>query len=393
MTTAFHPISLRQLRLKNRFIKAAAYEGMCEKGMPTRRLIDHHVQIARGGVALTTVSYGAVNPDGRTHAEQMYMHEGVLPLLRELTQEVHQAGGAASIQLTHCGYFTQNSGVQGRRPFAPSRMFNKYGLLKGIVFSREMNPVELARTRQDFASAAALSKAAGFDAVELHMGHGYLLSQFLSPYSNRRTDSYGGNPANRMRFPLEVLQATRKAVGDDFPILCKINLEDGFRGGLAIDDSITFARALESAGADALVLSGGFTSKTPYYLLRGEVPWWQMVLAERNVPTKIAMALFSRIIIQKYQFEENFFLPLAKQIRQMVDMPLAYLGGVVSRPGIDQLMNEGFDMVAMGRALIHDPGFILKLNEDASYVSPCNHCNLCVTEMDKGGVRCVLENS
>ena len=390
VSPAFQPVSLRQLRLKNRFIKTAAYEGMCEKGMPTQRLIDHHVAIAQGGVALTTVSYGAVNADGRTHGEQMYMHEEVLPMLGQLTSAVHEAGGAASIQLTHCGYFTQNSKVKDKKPFAPSRMLNKYGLLKGIVFSREMNREELAKTRQDFAGAAAMARAAGFDAVELHMGHGYLLSQFLSPYSNRRTDSYGGNPANRMRFPLEVLEATRKAVGDDFPILCKINLEDGFKGGLTIDDSTVFAQALEAAGADALVLSGGFTSKTPYYLMRGEVPWWQMVLAERNLPTRIAMALFSRIIIQKYEFGENFFLPLARQIRQAVDMPLAYLGGVVSRKGVDQLMGEGFDMVAIGRALIHDPGFILKIREDREYVSPCNHCNLCVTEMDRGGVRCVL---
>jgi 2,4-dienoyl-CoA reductase-like NADH-dependent reductase (Old Yellow Enzyme family) len=390
---AFSPISLRQLTLKNRFIKTAAYEGMCDKGMPTQRLIDHHVRIAQGDVALTTVSYGAVNADGRTHGEQMYMHEGVMPMLGKLTKEVHKAGGAASIQLTHCGFFTQNSRVQDRRPFAPSKVLNKYGLLKGIVFSREMNAEELAGTRDDFARSAAMAQAAGFDAVELHMGHGYLLSQFLSPYSNRRTDNYGGNPANRMRFPLEVVEAVRRAVGEQFPVLCKINLDDGFKGGVQIDDTIEFAQALEAAGVDALVMSGGFTSKTPYYLMRGGVPWWQMVMAERNVPTKIAMALFSRIIIQKYEFQENFFLPLARRIRQVVDMPLAYLGGVVSRNGVDQLMKEGFDMVAIGRALIHDPDFILKLKQDLQYVSPCDHCNLCVTEMDRGGVRCVLENS
>jgi len=390
---AFTPISLRSLRLKNRFIKTAAYEGMCAKGMPTQQLIDHHVRIAQGEVALTTVSYGAVNADGRTHGEQMHIHEGVLPMLGKLTEAVHQAGGAASIQLTHCGYFTQNSSVTKRRPFAPSKVLNKYGLFKGIVFSREMNREELAATCQDFAAAAAMAKVAGFDAVELHMGHGYLLSQFLSPYTNRRKDSYGGSLHNRMRFPLEVVEATRNAVGDAFPILCKINLDDGFTGGQTIDDTIEFAQALEAAGVDALVMSGGFTSKTPYYLMRGDVPWWKMVMAEHNVPTKIAMALFSRIIIRKYAFEENFFLPLARRIRQVVDMPLVYLGGVVSRKGVDELMAEGFDMVAIGRALIHDPDFILKLKEDLNHVSPCNHCNICVAEMDRGGVRCVLENS
>lgn len=391
--SAFSPIALRKLKLKNRFIKTAAYEGMCGRGMPTQQLIDHHVRLAQGDVALTTVSYGAVNADGRTHSEQMYMHEEVMPVLGKLTGEVHRAGGAASIQLTHCGFFTQNGRVQGRRPFAPSRVLNKYGLLKGIVFSREMNDTELSQIRDDFAAAAAMSRSAGFDAVELHMGHGYLLSQFLSPYTNRRKDSYGGSIRNRMRFPLQVLQATREAVGEDFPVLCKINLDDGFEGGLTLYDTIVFAQALEEQGADALVMSGGFTSKTPYYLMRGDVPWWKMVLAERNVPTKVAMALFSRIIIQKYEFEENFFLPLARRIRQTVNMPLAYLGGVVSRQGVDQLINEGFDMVAIGRALIHDPDFIRKLEQDTGYVSPCDHCNICVAEMDRGGVRCVLENS
>ncbi len=390
MSSAFEPISLRSLVLKNRFIKTAAYEGMCEKGQPTQRLIDHHVRIAEGDVALTTVSYGAVNANGLTHGEQMYMHQGVIPMLSKLTSKVHAAGSAASIQLTHCGYFTQNSSVQGKKPFAPSRVLNKYGLFKGIFYSREMNPEELAQTRDDFAAAAALARSAGFDAVELHMGHGYLLSQFLSPFTNRRKDRYGGSIGNRMHFPLEVVEATRRAVGENFPILCKINLDDGFKGGLTIEDSLVFAQALEAAGVDALVLSGGFTSKTPYYLMRGEVPWWQMVLAEHNFPTKIAMALFSRIIIQKYTFEENFFLPLARQIRKTVKMPLVYLGGVVSRKGVDEVIEEGFDMVAIGRALIHDPDFIIKIKQDPAHVSPCNHCNLCVTEMDRGGVRCVL---
>jgi 2,4-dienoyl-CoA reductase-like NADH-dependent reductase (Old Yellow Enzyme family) len=312
-------------------------------------------------------------------------------MLEKLTDEVHRAGGTASIQLTHCGFFTQNSSVQDKKPFAPSRILNKYGLFKGIFFSREMNAEELKKTRDDFAAAAAMARAAGFDAVELHMGHGYLLSQFLSPYTNRRRDSYGCNIQGRMRFPLEVVEAARSAVGEEFPILCKINLDDGFTGGLTIDDTILFAQALESAGVDALVMSGGFTSKTPYYLMRGGVPWWQMVRAERNIPTKIAMALFSRIIIQKYEFEENFFLPLARRIRQVVKMPLVYLGGVVSGKGVDQLMEEGFDMVAIGRALIHDPDFVKKIKEDMQHVSPCDHCNICVPEMDRGGVRCMLE--
>jgi 2,4-dienoyl-CoA reductase-like NADH-dependent reductase (Old Yellow Enzyme family) len=242
----------------------------------------------------------------------------------------------------------------------------------------------------DFARSARLAVIAGFDAVEIHMGHGYLLSQFLSPKFNRRKDEYGGSPENRLRLPLEVVEAVRKAVGDGVPVICKINLSDGFRGGLQIEESIRVARALEAAGVDALVLSGGFTSKTPFYLMRGDVPLWNLIKAERQWQHKAAFAVFGKFIIGKYKFEENFFLPLARQIRQAVNMPLVYLGGVVSTKGIEQVFAEGFDMIALGRALIHDPDFILSVAKDPLHVSECNHCNICVAEMDRNGVRCVI---
>jgi len=193
-----------------------------------------------------------------------------------------------------------------------------------------------------------------------------------------------------MRFPLEVVNAVRQAVGDGVPVLCKINLSDGFRGGLQIRDSILLAQALEKAGVDALVLSGGFTSKTPFYLLRGDVPLWEMIKAEKKWQHKAAYAVFGKFILGKYKFEENFFLPLARQIREAVKIPLVYLGGVVSSRGVAEAMNSGFDLIAIGRALIHDPDFILSVAKDPLHASGCNHCNVCVAEMDRNGVRCVL---
>jgi len=174
------------------------------------------------------------------------------------------------------------------------------------------------------------------------------------------------------------------------PILCKMNLSDGFKGGLEIDEAIEVAKALEKAGVDALVLSGGFTSKTPFYLMRGDVPLKEMIKAERQWQHKAAFAVFGRFIIGKYEFKENFFMPLALKIRETVKMPLVYLGGVASAKGVEQVFAEGFDMVAIGRALIHDPDFILKIKDNEQHVSGCNHCNICVAEMDRGGVRCVL---
>ena len=390
ISKAYTPFRLRSLELKNRFIKTATYEGMCDNGRPTRQLIDFHARTAAGGVAMTTVAYGAVNPDGRTHEHQMYLHTGIAGPLKELTNAVHNAGGKASVQLTHCGFFSRNKNIRGKKPLGPSRVLNAYGIMSGLAFSRAMTIQEIRQTTMDFARAAEFSRLAGFDAVEIHMGHGYLLSQFLTPRINKRKDNYGGSLENRMRFPLKVISETRQATGEDLPIIVKLNLSDGFKGGLTITDSIEVAKALEQAGVDALILSGGYTSKTPFYLMRGDIPVKDMRKAEHNVLQKLAIASFGKIIIRKYPFEENFFLPLARQIRESVKMPLIYVGGVISKSGIEEVMNENFDMIALGRALIHDPDFILKIKDGTINKSECNQCNICVAEMDKGGVRCVL---
>lgn len=392
MNKAFTPIQLRKLTLRNRFIKTAANEGMWKDCLPTRQLTDHHASMAKGGVALTTVAYGAVNADGRTMETQMYMRPEVVPGLKELTEAAHNYGAATSLQLTHCGFFTNNRLVTHKQPVAPSKIINNYGLLSGILASREMTTDDLRLTTDDFARSARLALDANFDAIEIHLGHGYLLSQFLSPLTNRRKDQYGGSLENRMRFPLEVVAAVRKEIGEDVPIICKTNLSDGFRGGLTIDESVILSLALEAAGVDALVLSGGFTSKTPFYLMRGDVPLWRMIKAERQWQHKAAFAVFGKFVIGKYKFTENFFMPLSSQIRKAVKMPLVYIGGVVSAKGIEQVMDAGFDMIALGRALIHDPDFILKVKENPAHVSECNHCNICVAEMDRNGVRCVLND-
>jgi len=390
MQKAFTPITLRKLALRNRFIKTATNEGMWTDGLPSQQLIDHHARLARGGIGLTTVAYGAVNPDGRTNETQMVMRPEVVPGLKRLTDAVHGYGGAASIQLTHCGFFTNNRLVTNKRPIGPSKILNNYGLLSGIICSRAMTTNDLRLTTSDFAKSAKIAIDAGFDAIELHLGHGYLLSQFLSPKTNRRKDEYGGSLENRMRFPIEVIQAVRKAVGSEVPVICKMNLSDGFKGGLEIDESVQLAKALEKAGVDLLVLSGGFTSKTPFYLMRGDVPLKEMIKAERQIQHKAAFAVFGRFIIGKYKFSENFFLPMALKVREAVSMPLVYVGGVISAKGVNELMEAGFDLMAIGRALIHDPDFVMKIRENHQHVSICNHCNICVAEMDRGGVRCVL---
>lgn len=388
MYRAFRKKALGSLILSNAFIKTATFEGMYKNGIPTQALIDHHVSMAKGGVALTTVSYGAVSADARTFEHQMYINERSLVELQKLTSAVHEAGGKLSIQLTHCGYFSKNKAQ--KRPLAPSRIFNEYGCLSGIVFSKAMNQEDLERVASDFATAAAALKSVGFDAVELHMGHGYLLSQFLSPWTNRRKDNYGGSIENRARYPLEVLKAIKKKVGTAFPVLVKLNLSDGFKGGFSLEDCIYVCRQLEQTACEAVILSGGFTSKTPFYLMRGAVPLKGLIQNSNSWAERITMAFFGPLIIKKYPYTSNFFLKQASLVRQAVSIPLVYLGGVDSKKGIEQIMDAGFNFIAIGRALIHDADFLKKLEAGTLIESGCNRCNQCVVEMDREGISCVL---
>jgi 2,4-dienoyl-CoA reductase-like NADH-dependent reductase (Old Yellow Enzyme family) len=388
---AFAPARLGALALRNRVIKTATYEGMCPGGVPSDALVEHHRRLAAGGVALTTVAYCAVAPDGRTFAEQLVMRPATVAPLRRVTDAVHAAGGAASLQLGHCGWFTKNKELSTWLPRGPSLVVNQYGISAGKPFGLAMGERELAQVPVEFARAAVLAREAGFDAVELHLGHGYLLSQFLSPATNRRTDRWGGSLANRARLSLEALRCVREALGSGTPILCKVNLRDGFRGGLELDDCVALARLLEADGADALVLSGGFTSRSPFYLFRGRRPLAEMIAAEPSRLQKLALRWFGARVIREYPFEEMFFLEQARAVRAAVRMPLVLLGGIVSRANVDRAMAEGFDFVALGRALIADPDLVERMRVDASARSRCTHCNACVAEMDTGGVRCVLD--
>lgn len=388
----FEPIRLGRLALRNRVIKTATYEGMVVNGLPSASLARHHAELARGGVGMTTVAYCAVSPEGRTFSNQMVMRENTVVPLRAVTDAVHREGAAAMLQLGHCGGFSKNEELGRRGPLGPSFGFNAYGALKGMPFTRAMGDGDLARTAGDFARAARCAFEAGFDAVEVHLGHGYLLSQFLSPHRNRRRDRYGGSLENRLRFPLEVMRAVRDAVGPEAPVFAKMNLDDGVKGGLHVDGAVAVARALEDLGTTALVLSGGLVSHSAFYLLRGGRPLRQMIEVETNPLQKIAIALFGPVLVPVTPFEPMFFLPLARQVRAAVSLPLVYLGGATSLDDLARARAEGFEMVAMGRALIRDPNLVARYARGETEKSTCQPCNRCVTEMDRpGGVVCALE--
>lgn len=377
-------------RLRNRIIKAAAYEGMSPGGVASAQLRGHHEAIARGGAAMTTVAYGAVHPDGRTFGEQLCVRDEVVPGLRDLTDAVHGAGAKVSLQLAHCGFFSKLRRADGGAPRGPSRSLNRYGAAAGLPVAPALTVTEIERIPGQFADAAERAVAAGFDAVEVHLGHGYLLSQFLSPATNRRRDRYGGSPQARMQLPLSVVRAVIERVGDSAAVLAKINTEDGFAGGATIDDGVVLGRALDAAGIDGIVTSGGSTSRNPLFLLRGQRPLRAMIAVERNRLQRVALRVLGPAVLKTYPFEEMFFRPAGQRLLEAVSCPVILLGGVVSLDNVDTAIADGFSFVQMGRALIADPDLPLRFERGEATRTRCNACNECIATMDDGGVRCVL---
>jgi 2,4-dienoyl-CoA reductase-like NADH-dependent reductase (Old Yellow Enzyme family) len=376
-------VKLGGLVLRNRVARTAAFEGMSPGGEPTEALVEHHRAMARGGVGLTTVAYCSVSPEGRAYPTQLLLREEIVPGLRRLTDAVHAEGAAAAIQLGHCGDFASPRAIGGR-PLGPSRRFVTYVL----SWSRRMTADDIARVVADFAQAAILARESGFDAVELHFGHGYLHSQFLSPAINRRRDGWGGDLPGRMRLSLETLRAVRTATGPDFAVVCKLNTEDGFAGGLEIDEAAEFARALEREGATALVPSGGFVSRNPLYMLRGDVPVREMAAVQSGWPARVGLRFFGRLFVPRVPYTDLFFLEGARRIREAVSIPVVYVGGARTTAQIEALAAEGFALVALGRPLIAEPDLVARMGRSETDRSICEPCNLCLAEMDRGGLRC-----
>lgn len=387
----FDPLTIGPLTLRNRFIKSGANEAMSLQGRPTKALVQHHRTLAEGGIGMTTVAYMAVAPEGRTLANQIWMNPEYLPDLQALTRAVHDSGAAISAQITHGGSFVTGLKVKGRLISASSG-FNPAGSLKGNFLQRAMNEGDMTRVIDQFVAAAQLARDAGFDAVELHMGHGYLLNQFLSPLNNKRKDAYGGSAENRVRFPARVLAAVKAAVGDTTAVLAKINVADGVSKGAKVEDAIVTARALEAAGADMLVLSGGRNVESTWFMFgsrmnREEVSKILKQQGERLAAFAMKAAASSEPDIT---FKEMYFLDYSRKIRAAVNLPLAYLGGVKSLANAEQAMSEGFNAIVLARALLHDPDLVNKLRSGEMTESGCDNCNGCVAYIyHPAGTRCV----
>lgn len=372
----FTPVTLGPLTLRNRSIRSAAFESMCPGNVPSPQLLDYHRSVAAGGVGMTTVAYAAVTRSGLSFDRQLWMRPEIVPGLSELTDAVHAEGAAASIQLGHCGNMSHKS-ICGCLPVGASSGFNLYS----PTFVRGLRADELPEMAKAYGRSVGLAREAGFDAVEIHAGHGYLISQFLSPSTNHRKDEFGGTLANRMRFMEMVMEEVMKAAGNDMAVLVKMNMRDGFRGGMELDESLQVARKLQELGANALVLSGGFVSKAPMYVMRGEMPIRTMTHYMTCWWLKYGVRLVGKYMIPSVPFREAYFLEDALKFREALDIPLVYVGGLVSRQKIEEVLNHGFEAVQMGRALLNEPDFVNRMRQEENARCNCRHSNYCIARM------------
>ncbi|MBE1495390.1 2,4-dienoyl-CoA reductase-like NADH-dependent reductase (Old Yellow Enzyme family) [Amycolatopsis lexingtonensis] len=380
----FAPARLGPVELRNRVIKAATFEGRTPDALVTDELIEYHRRPARGGVGMTTLAYCAVSPEGRTDRHQIWMRPGAVPGLRRFTAAIHAEGAAACAQIGHAGPVA--NAASNRLPaLSPTRRFSPLGMRP----TRAATAADLDRIVEAHASAARTADEAGFDAVEIHFGHNYLVSAFLSPRLNHRTDAFGGSLANRARLARAIARAVRDAVGDRIAITAKLNMDDGVPGGFWLDESIEVARWLEADGSvDALELTAGSSLLNPMYLFTGDAPVREFA-ARFPQPARLGLRVGGRFFLREYPFREAYLLDRARQFRAALRLPLILLGGITTVETMNLAMAEGFAFVAMARALLREPGLVARMQADASTRSLCIHCNRCMPTI-YGGTHCVL---
>lgn len=364
MAELFDEIKINGMTLKNRSVRSATWAGMAEPdGRCSMRIVELLEELARGDVGLIITGFAYVMPNGKALTKQLGIYDdAMIPNLLRLTKRVHAANGKIAMQIVHAGVQTVLRVRKDRPIWGPSAVYDR-------TFQKTpkaMTQREIKEAVQAFASAADRVKRSEFDAVQLHGAHGYLVSQFLSPIRNRRTDKYGGHIENRARFLFETYMAIRKSVGKDFPVLIKLNTKDFVRGGLNQRDSLFVARRLEEMGIDAIEISGGIPAAGDLGPARPKI---------------------------RSAKEEAYFLPLARKIRKQVSVPIILVGGIRSIKTVNQILKTGAaDLVSMSRPLIREPGLVRRWKEGDRKKAKCISCNQCFkAATSPEGLYCVVE--
>ncbi|MCV7279230.1 NADH:flavin oxidoreductase [Mycolicibacterium flavescens] len=372
----FSPAKLGPVTLRNRIIKAATFEASTPDALVTDELINYHRLPAAGGVGMTTVAYCAVAPGGRTDGWQIWMRPEAVPGLKRLTEAVHAEGAAISAQIGHAGPVA-NARTNKAGALAPIRFFNPLSMR----FAKKATRDDIREVTEAHANAARLAIESGFDAVEIHLGHNYLASSFLSPLLNRRSDEFGGSLENRAKVARGVVMAVRRAVekeGTPIAVTAKLTMSDGVRGGISVEESLQTAKWLEEdGGLDAIELTAGSSLVNPMYLFHGAVPLKEFANAFKP-PIRWGIRMTGKKFLREYPYREAFLLRHARQFRAELKMPLILLGGITNRETMDLAMAEGFEFVAMGRALLAEPDLLNRIQADSTVKSICDHCNKCM---------------
>lgn len=388
----FTPFQLGPITLRNRIIRSAAFENMCKDNKATQQLEDYHVSVARGGVAMTTVAYCAVDQSGVSFNGQLVVCEETKASLKKLTDAIHAEGAKASIQLGHCGNMTHFYSCHCM-PVSASNGFNLYS----PTIHRRLKVSEIKNLVKKFGEAVDFCRECGFDCIEIHAGHAYLISQFISKRTNRRHDQYGGSFENRVRFMNEILDEVMEHAGNDMAVVVKTNMWDDCWRGTTIQDGLAVAREILKHKVHGIVLSGGTVSASPMTILGGAMP---IKTLAHYMPMKsfwwLKAALLcggGKLMIQTVPFKELYFMEQAKIFQkelanELGDTTLIYVGGVQSGANCETIMNEGFELFQIAHVLIKDPDFVNHVKENAAYHAGCKRSNYCVGRMYTLDMKC-----
>jgi 2,4-dienoyl-CoA reductase-like NADH-dependent reductase (Old Yellow Enzyme family) len=364
MSTIFDETDIKGLKIKNRLVRSATWEGMCDAdGRPTEKLVNLYKRLALGNIGLIITGYTFVKPEGKQLVGTLGIHTSAFKDdYQRLVKTVHDAGGTIAMQLVHAGgqAIPDNAGEE---PVAPSAVMVAHYQAK----PRALSLTEIKELINAFGEGAYRSRKYGFDAVQLHGAHGYLLNQFMSPHTNLRTDEYGGGIENRSRFVMEVYQKVRANVGNDFPVMIKMNYADNMDGGLQIDDGLYVAKRLSDAGIDAIEVSSGNSAS-----------------GIKNGPL--------RMRINRPE-KEAWNMPYARKVKELVACPVMVVGGFRSYEVCEKaIQDDGIDYITMSRPLIREPGLALRWKNGDTIKARCISCNRCFKPgAEEGGIYCVAE--
>ena len=359
MSILFDSVEINGMVIPNRIVRSATNDRMADaSGLLNDRLISVYEALAAGGIGLIVTGYAYVTVNGNGGAGMLGVYDDhLIPGLKRMVEAVHQYDAKIALQINHAGRQTA-SAVVGETPVAPSAVYNP----KTNETPRALADEEIEELIEAYATAACRAVSAGFDGIQIHGAHGFLVSQFISPYTNRRDDQWGGSVENRMRFPVEVLHRIRKAVGDTYPVMIKLNSEDFINGGLTIEESSRIAKKLAQDGMDAIEISGGIGESGSY-------------IARKDISNEA---------------DEAYYLSNAARFKDVIDVPLMLVGGLRSPRLMERVLEAGeVDMVALCRPFIREPDLVNKWRQGDFKRTDCVSCNGCQKYRDEP-VRCLL---